>query len=43
MEVRLPLINKRPDPEIVREIIAGLKAELPMRRTTSRRSSGTDT
>jgi osmotically-inducible protein OsmY len=29
MEVRLPLINKRPDPEIVREIIAQLKAEVP--------------
>lgn len=29
IEVRLPLINKRPDPEIVREIIAQLKAELP--------------
>ena len=29
VEVRLPLINKRPDPEIVREIIAQLKAELP--------------
>src|ERR1700744_563735 len=29
VEVRLPLINKRPDPEIVREIIAELNAELP--------------
>lgn len=29
IEVRLPLINMRPDPEIVREIIAQLKAELP--------------
>ncbi|RKT14244.1 osmotically-inducible protein OsmY [Paraburkholderia sp. RAU2J] len=29
VEVRLPLINKPPDPEIVREIIAQLKAELP--------------
>jgi osmotically-inducible protein OsmY len=29
VEVRLPLINKRPDPEIVREIIAELKAEVP--------------
>ncbi|SAK94133.1 transport-associated protein [Caballeronia temeraria] len=29
IEVRLPLVNKRPDPEIVREIIAQLKAELP--------------
>ena len=29
MEVRVPLIDKRPDPEIVREIIAQLKAELP--------------
>lgn len=29
IEVRLPLVNKRPDPEIVREIIAELKAELP--------------
>ncbi|MEI5998228.1 BON domain-containing protein [Paraburkholderia bengalensis] len=29
VEVRLPLINKRPDPDIVREIIAELKAELP--------------
>jgi osmotically-inducible protein OsmY len=29
VEVRVPLINKRPDPEIVREIIAELKAELP--------------
>ncbi|WP_144138119.1 BON domain-containing protein [Paraburkholderia sp. BCC1884] len=27
--VRLPLINKPPDPEIVREIIAQLKADLP--------------
>jgi osmotically-inducible protein OsmY len=29
VEVRLPLINKRPDPEIAREIVAELKAELP--------------
>ncbi|ACC75908.1 BON domain-containing protein [Paraburkholderia phymatum] len=29
IEVRLPLVNKRPDPEIVREIIAELKAEVP--------------
>ncbi|KDP85875.1 ornithine aminotransferase [Cupriavidus sp. SK-3] len=29
LEVRLPLINKRPDPEIVREMIAELKAEVP--------------
>jgi osmotically-inducible protein OsmY len=29
VEVRLPLIDKRPDPDIVREIIAELKAELP--------------
>jgi osmotically-inducible protein OsmY len=29
VEVRVPLIDKRPDPEIVREIIAQLKAELP--------------
>ena len=29
VEVRLPLINKRPDPEIVREIIAELKAAVP--------------
>jgi osmotically-inducible protein OsmY len=29
VEVRLPLINKRPDPDIVREIIAQMKAELP--------------
>jgi osmotically-inducible protein OsmY len=29
LEVRLPLINKRPDPEIAREIVAELKAELP--------------
>ena len=29
VEVRVPLIDKRPDPEIVREIIAELKAELP--------------
>ena len=29
LEVRLPLVNKRPDPEIAREIVAELKAELP--------------
>jgi osmotically-inducible protein OsmY len=29
LEVRVPLIDKRPDPEIVREIIAELKTELP--------------
>jgi osmotically-inducible protein OsmY len=29
LEVRLPLTNKRPDPEIVREIIAELKTEVP--------------
>jgi osmotically-inducible protein OsmY len=29
VEVRLPQINKRPDPEIVREIIAELEAEVP--------------
>jgi osmotically-inducible protein OsmY len=29
LEVRLPLINKRPDPDILREIIAQLKYELP--------------
>ena len=29
VQVRLPLINKRPDPEIAREIVAELKAELP--------------
>ncbi len=29
LEVRLPLINKRPDPDILREIIAELNDELP--------------
>ncbi len=29
VEVRLPFINKRPDPEIACEIIAELKAEVP--------------
>ncbi|OWJ56830.1 BON domain-containing protein [Paraburkholderia caledonica] len=29
VEVRLPLINRPPDPEIVREIIAQLQVELP--------------
>jgi hypothetical protein len=28
VEARLPQINKRPDPQIVREIIAELKAEV---------------
>jgi len=29
LEVRLPVIDQRPDPEIVRDAVAALKAELP--------------
>jgi hypothetical protein len=34
LEVRLPLINKRPDPDNLREIIAELKYELPYSMNT---------
>ncbi len=43
VEVRLPLINKRPDPEIAREIIAEVKAEVPYAAEDIKQSSGTDT
>jgi osmotically-inducible protein OsmY len=29
IEVRLPIINRRPDPEIARDVVAGLQTELP--------------
>src|SRR3984893_7538598 len=29
LEVRLPFINKRPDPEIVRDVVQKLQIELP--------------
>lgn len=32
IEVRLPLIGRKPDPQIVREVVAGLQSEVPTAR-----------
>jgi osmotically-inducible protein OsmY len=39
LEVRLPAIDQRPDPDIARDVVAALKAELPLPMTESRSSS----
>jgi hypothetical protein len=35
IEVRLPIFNQRPDPEIARDVVAAIQQELPIRRSTS--------
>jgi hypothetical protein len=39
LEVRLPAIDQRPDPDIARDAVAALKAELPISMTRSKSSS----
>jgi BON domain len=37
IEVRLPVVDERPDPEIVRDAVSALKSELPYRPEAVRR------